>query len=229
MSLYETITKRRSVRKFNKTPLEEDVLKDVSKFLEDTKQIEGQKAMFGVVSAEAVKGPAPHYILAYGEEGDAAYINVGYVLQKTDLYIQGKGLGSLYLGVKKPVIKSDDFLMMTAFGASDVPFRKGEQDFDRLPINEICSVDNSVSRAARLAPSARNYQPWKLTIRENDVKIDYFGRGALKSMFRGRLAMIDIGIVTSHVELALIDEGKKVTSIVPKPDGKGISVTISFE
>jgi len=231
--LCDTIFTRRSVRKYDKTPLEESVLGSISEYLdglESTGQLSGPKAGFEIVGADKVRGPAPHYILAYCEKDDFAYVNVGYVLQKMDLYIQSKGLGSLYLGVKKPKSASDEFCIMMAFGRTDVPFRKGEQDFSRLPMSEISNSDKLAARYARVAPSARNSQPWKLIFEDDEVTIEYFGRGMFKGIFRKKLSMIDLGIVTRHIELGLLKEGKSITSVVPAsgPDN-GFSVTVSFD
>jgi len=233
MTICDTVFTRRSVRKYDKTPLEENVLEDISEYLdrlESTGQLNEPKAGFEMVGTDKVRGPAPHYILAYCEKDDSAYVNVGYILQRMDLYIQSKGLGSLYLGVKRPRAASDEFCIMLAFGRTDVPFRKGEQDFNRLPISEISSSDNLIAGYARVAPSARNSQPWKLIFEDDEVKIEYFGRGMLKGIFRKKLSMIDLGIVTRHIELGLLKEGKKITSIVSasEPDN-GFSVTVSFD
>ena len=232
MTLCDTMFTRRSVRKYDKEPLETSVLDDISGYLdklESEGQMVGHKAGFEIVGTDKVRGPAPHYILAYCEKIDPSYVNVGYVLQKMDLYIQSKGLGSLYLGVKNPRNASDGFCIMLAFGRTDVLSRNGEEDFSRLPIDEISNSDNSVAKCARVAPSARNSQPWKLTFEENEVKIDYFGRGMLKGIFRKKLSMIDLGIVTRHVELGLLKEGRNITSIEPAPEpDNGFSVTLRF-
>ena len=228
MTLYDAIFLRRSVRKYNKTSLSDDFLKELQTHIDDTKQMDGQNARFEIVTDAEVKGSAPYYILAFCEEGDSAYANIGYVLQKADLFIQSKGLGSLYLGIKKPKVKSDDFCILLAFGKSDVPFRKGEEDFKRLSIAEMSSSDNSVARAARLAPSAQNSQPWELTFSENKVTIDYFGRGMLKKVFRKKLSIIDMGIVTRHVEEALLKEGRRISSISSKTTGKDFTIDVSF-
>ena len=228
MRLYETIFIRRSARKYNKTELNDDILKEVDDLLKGTKQMDGQNARFEIVSDSEVKGPASNYILAFSEDNDSAYANVGYILQKADLFVQSKGLGSLYLGMKKPKMKNDDFCILLVFGESDVPFRKGEEDFKRLPIEEISSSDNIVARAARLAPSAQNYQPWKLIFGENRVIIDYVGRGLLKGVFRKKLSMIDMGIVTRHIEETLIEEGKTVTSITSKTTDRDFRIEVLF-
>jgi len=226
--MYDTIFTRRSARKYDKKPLDEGVLEDIREFIRNTKQLEGQSARFEVVSDKEVKGSAPHYVLAFCESNDAAYVNVGYVLQNVDLYIQSMGLGSLYLGMKKPEKKAEDFCILLAFGGSEVPFRKGEGDFDRLPVSEISNADNVIIKAARLAPSARNSQPWKFIFEDNKTVIRYFGRGLLKSIMRKRFSMIDLGIVTRHAEVALSNDGKTNISIMPRSAGDGFEIEITY-
>ena len=225
---YDAIFKRRAVRKYNETPVEQNVLDELNKLLKETKQIDGQEARFEINTSKEVKGPAPYYVSSFCREGDASYANVGYILQKADLFVQSKGLGSVYLAGKKPKTKLKTFCIVLAFGNSDVPFR-AKMDFERLSVSEISTEDNPIAQAARLAPSAWNSQPWKLSFEDGKVIIDYHGRGAFKLFFRNKLNMIDMGIVTRHVEESLLKEGKKVTSIVPENIGKGFRMTVSFE
>jgi|GEM_PF-6705943 len=51
-----------------------------------------------------------------------------------------------------------------------------------------------------------------------------------KSIFRKKLSMIDMGIVTRHAELGLLKAGKSVRSMTSAtdPDG-GFAVTIEFD
>jgi len=147
--LYETIFKRRAVRKYNMMPLDVETLSLIRKLLDETEQISEQNARFEIVSADKVKSAtAPHYIMSYCKSGDAEYVNIGYVLEKADLYIQSLGLGSLWLGMAKPKEDDSDFCIMLAFGKSDIPFRMKEQEFNRLPVSELSAVDNTIARAA---------------------------------------------------------------------------------
>ena len=224
---YETIFYRRSVRKYRDEVLDDNTLNEIEKYISDIKQMGCHYARLEIVTDKEVRGSAPYYILAFSQENDSAYANVGYVLQKVDLYLQGRGLGSLYLGVKKPKKKADDFCILMAFGNTDVPIRNGEHEFNRLPVKEISNVDNAVARAARFAPSANNSQPWRLTFGDGEVNIRYQGRGLTK-LFLRKLNMIDMGIVTRHVEEALINEGKNVDSITPMPLDDGFEIEVKF-
>jgi nitroreductase len=228
MTLYEAIFIRRSAKKYDMTPLDNQVLEDIKQYVAATKQLDGQNARFEIVSAHAVRNASvPHYILAYCNGTGAAYANVGYVLQKADLYIQSIGLGSWWIGMQKPKEKRDDFCILLGFGKTSVEPRKGEQDFSRLPINEISNADNTIAKAARLAPSAVNSQPWKLYFEYGKVTIKYISRGMM-GMILKKMNKIDVGIVARHVETALLHEGKKIISITPKEAEKSLEIEIAY-
>ncbi|MFP3156092.1 hypothetical protein LQZ18_17045 [Lachnospiraceae bacterium ZAX-1] len=230
MTLYDTIFARRAVRKFDKIPLDDEVLSDIQGFVDSTVNIDGQSARFEIVGGNKIKkAVAPYYILAYCDANDCAYANVGYVLQKVDLYLQSIGLGSVWLGSAKPCEMETDYLIMLAFGKTDVPLRAGGQDFKRLPIGEMSDEDNTVAQVARLAPSAVNSQPWKLHFEESKVVIRYFGRGLMKAILKKKMNKVDIGIVTRYVEIALMNEGKTILSIVPKIGGKDFVVEVVYK
>jgi nitroreductase len=229
VTLYETIFTRRSVRKFDMSPLDGALLGEIGDFVAGAGQFEGQNARFEIAAAEAVKGAAaPHYILAHAGESAAAFANIGYVMQKADLYLQSIGLGSLWLGMTKPKHVKEGFCILLAFGKTTVPPRNGAGDFDRLPPREISDTDNAVAGAARLAPSAMNSQPWKLRFTDGRVIVDYVGRGLMKVVLGKKLSKIDLGIVTRHVELALLHEGKKILSCTPVASGGAFRIEIAY-
>lgn len=229
MTLYETIFVRRAVRKYDMTPLDEKTLGEIRKWIDETQQLPGQNARFEIVSADKVKGTAaPHYIMCYCKPADAEYANVGYVIEKADLYMQSLGLGSLWLGMGNPKAKQDDFCIMLAFGKSDVPFRTGEQEFNRLPVCEISNTDNPIAQAARLAPSAMNTQPWKLDFADGGVTVRYFGRGVMKMILKTKMNQVDIGIVARHIVTALEHEGKSIQSVTPVTADKSLEIQIRY-
>ena len=229
MTLYETIFARRSVRKYDMTPLDDAALAEIRAFIDATEQLDGQSVRLEIVAADKVKNDtAPHYVLAYCAANDRAYMNVGYVLQNVDLYLQSKGYGSLWLGMAKPNASSDDFCITLAFGNTDVPPRADVRDFKRLAIGEISNIDNAVTQAARLAPSAVNSQPWKLEFTDEKVAIRYFGRGITKLVLKNKLSKIDLGIATRHVVVALRNVGKTVGTITPIIDAKGFAIEVAY-
>ncbi|WP_313180854.1 nitroreductase family protein [Lacrimispora sp.] len=231
MTLYETIFVRRQVRKYNKAPLEKKTLENILQYATEADQLVGQYAKFEIASADAVNNgqSAPYYLLSYCDDSNAAYANVGYVLQKANLYIQSIGLGSGWFMNPKPKDNKGNYCIALAFGGTDIPVRKNLDEFKRLPVKEISQIDNAVARAVRLAPSAMNSQPWKLNFEDGKIIIKDLGRGIMRVMLRNKLNKIDIGIAARHAVTALEQDGEKVTGIIPKTKGKEFKVEILYE
>ncbi|MDR1821975.1 MAG: nitroreductase [Oscillospiraceae bacterium] len=229
MTLYETIFTRRSVRQYDNTPLDAAELAELQRVLGGARQLPGQSAAFEIVGADKLKGvAAPHAILAYSQDTDAALANVGYTLQGVDLWLQGSGYGSLWMGMGKPREPKPDYKILLAFGKTSAASRAGGGEFKRKPVSEISNEDNAVARAARLAPSAVNFQPWRLSFAPGSVVVQYSGKGIGK-LFAGKLQKTDIGIILKHLELALEHEGKKITAIAPRGGGKTFEIEVKFE
>jgi hypothetical protein len=212
-------------------PLPAELLAEIRAYLAGLKQLDGQRARFEIVDGGVSGGSdAPHYILAYCGNAAEAYINVGYTLQRADLYLQGRGLGGLWLGLGKPDEKADrnGFAIAYAFGGTAVPARSGERDFKRLDITAIGDADNAVARAVRVAPSAMNSQPWRLRFTEGGVQIHYEGRGILKAILKRKMSKIDLGIATAHAELALEHAGTPPTSVTASSDGQTFSAALAY-
>lgn len=228
MTLFETISKRRSVREYNKKNINIEILEDLKAYLQNITQLKNLSVKFEIVEKEKVTYKnAPYYILCYCKQNTLEYINVGFVLQKADLYLQSCGLGSVWLGMPKPKEENGDFAIMLAFGNTDFPIRL-PSDFNRLPVQKIANIDNTVTQSARLAPSAMNSQPWFITYTENKVTVEYVGRGITKALLRKKLSKIDIGIVTRHIELALQNEGKTILEINPFEREKTFGVELLY-
>ena len=230
MTLYETICTRRQVRKFREEPLEKQILDDIFKVVSETDQVTGQHATFEIVPADAVSGGlAPHYLLGYCDSNSAAYANVGYILQKADLYIQSIGLGSGWFAGIKPKEKSSHFCIGLALGSTDMPMRTEIAEFKRLAVMEISTVDNPVARAVQLAPSAMNSQPWKLEFEYEKIVVRDVGRGLMRMLLRNKLNKIDIGIAARHTVIALENEGKTVSGIHVNEAGKDFELEIMYK
>ncbi|MDR0813468.1 MAG: hypothetical protein LBO63_05635 [Oscillospiraceae bacterium] len=228
MTLYETIFTRRAVRQYDKTPLEDAELAEIQQVLDGAKRLPGQSGRFEIVNADKLKNASsPHAILAFSDDTDAARANIGYTLQTLDLYLQSKGYGSLWMGMAKPVTPQDDYRILLAFGKTDTPPRSSAGDFKRRAVLQISNEDNDVARAARLAPSAVNFQPWKLEFAPGKVTVRYVGRG-LGKLVTLQFQKIDIGIILKHVELVLEHEDKTVTGITPKGSGKSFAVEVAY-
>jgi nitroreductase len=227
--LYKTIFTRRSVRSFDRLPLGSEVLGVLQHFILTVNQLDGADAQFEIVdSAEVTDKRAPHYVLAYCKATTAEFVNVGYALQKIDLYLQSMGFGTLWIGQEKPkdATKQKDFCIMLGFGSTEVPMRRNPNDFKRLYVDEISNKNCAIAHAARLAPSAMNSQPWMLDFHEEEhvIVVNYVGRGEMKAALKKKESKIDLGIVTRHIELALRNDGHRVKEISVNESEPSISV-----
>jgi hypothetical protein len=228
MTLYETISARRSVRQYDKAPLDADPLAEIRSYIDGARQLPGQSARFEIADADRLKGGfAPHAILAFADDVDLSLVNIGYTLQGTDLWLQSIGYGSVWCGMASPKEQAPDYRILLGFGKTDVPLRRGEGDFKRKKISDVSNIDNAVTRAARLAPSAVNFQPWKLVFEEGKVTVTANVRGIGK-LLPGRLYLYDLGIALKHVEVALEHEGKAVTSFTTRGSGKTFAAEVAF-
>jgi hypothetical protein len=188
-----------------------------------------QSARFEIANDDKLKGGfAPHAILAYADDGDSAFVNIGYALQGADLWLQSNGYGSVWCGMAKPLEPSPNYRILLGFGKTDAPLRKSETDFKRKKISEISNEDNSIAQAVRLAPSAVNFQPWKLSFTDKDFTITANVRGVGK-ILPGRLFLYDLGIALKHAELALENEGKSVKRFELSGNAKTFAVKVACE
>jgi nitroreductase len=229
MTLYETIFARRSVRQYDKALLGAVTLNKIKSYADTAKQLPGQSARFEIADSGKLKGGhAPYAILAFSGDNDAALVNIGYTLQGVDLYLQSAGYGSVWCGMASPKEPAPGYRILLGFGKTDVPMRGGESDFKRKKITEISDTDNAVARAVRIAPSAVNFQPWKLSFSDGTVTLSANIRGIGK-ILPGKLYLYDIGIALKHVELALEHEGKTVTAFSFNGGGKDFSVKVQYK
>jgi hypothetical protein len=127
----------------------------------------------------------------------------------------------------KPQAPEADYRILLGFGKTSVPLRKSEDDFKRKKLSEISDTDNAISRVVRVAPSAVNFQPWKLSFADGKVTISANVKGVGK-ILPGRLFLYDIGIALRHIEIVLENEGKKVTALEFSDKGKVLSVEVDY-
>ncbi|MDR1805807.1 MAG: hypothetical protein LBQ80_03430 [Clostridium sp.] len=225
--LYDAIFVRRSVRQYEPEPLSAQELEQIKAVLDEAPQLPGQSARFVFADAGELKGvAAPHAVLAYSSGDDAAMCNIGYTLQTLDLWLQGNGYGSLWMGMGKPLDKSADYRVLLAFGRSSVPLRKSVGEFKRKAVLEISNEDNAVANTARLAPSAMNFQPWKMHFDDGKLLCRLSPNGIFK-LLPLKLQSIDLGIFLKTTVLALEHEGKSIDEITLR-DGKSFAVGIKY-
>ena len=228
---YEMISRRRQVREYRSDVLDEDVLASVLKCVNTADHLNGQKSQYEILPSDEVKGgvDAPYYIMSYCDETPEAFADVGYVMQKADLHIQGMGLGSGWFMGPKPARNRDGFCIALAFGMTDVPERSGPEDFKRRAVSDVSATDNEVSEAVRLAPSSLNSQPWKVLFRNETVTVEDVGHGAKRLILGKKLNRIDVGIAARHAQVALEHMGRTVMDVTASIKDGRFGITLTYK
>ena len=204
------IPRRRSVRSYRPEPVSEVQLAQIRQFMAKlTPLIPGAETAARIIpTAQASflqKWQNPQYLVFYAAEGEDALINVGFMYQQLDLYLQSQGLGACWVGLGWPDEKLHTppegmkLAVMMAFGhPADVPLRT-EADFKRNTPKEIADTPDDRLTPARLAPSATNSQPWYF-VHDGDVLHVYREElSLLKKRTHGRMNLIDMGIMLAHL------------------------------
>ena len=84
--LYETIFKRKSIRKYESTPLDQSTMEAVHSQIASLKPlIAGIRTEIRMLRSEEVKGmfkaDAPHYLAIYSEEKEGYAANAGFMIR----------------------------------------------------------------------------------------------------------------------------------------------------
>ncbi len=210
MDLNEYMFKRKSTRRYDLTPLKKDILDKIEEFSKNMTPLYDEiKVDYKIVGADEVKNlfpiKAPHYFIISSEKKEGYLLNVGFMFQQMDLFLSSLGLGSCWLGMAKPIEKTNkefEFVIVLAFGkALESPYRE-ISGFKRKDISEISNKNDPRIECVRLAPSASNGQPWYLFLEDNKVHIYSEKHGFIKSKVYEKMNKIDIGIALSYLYIS---------------------------
>lgn len=221
MNVYEAIFERRSIRRYCMEPIAEESLEKIRKFLLLLSPLDGESRVeFEIYEhynrKEKVKGlwktEAPYYLAVYCEDHPAAYRNAGYMAEQIVLYMTTKRIGSCYLGVSKVGAAEKNGLkrfLVIAFGKADGGLYRDAEDAHRLTLSAICTYKDEpgenlkkILKAARMAPSSLNSQPWRFIVYADRIyvfsKKDMFDKAKVMASMRD----FNMGIMLSHIMLA---------------------------
>jgi hypothetical protein len=230
---YPYIFKRKSVRKYSDTPLSAEQINAVHT------AIGNLVPLFPDEKYSLEFNPDKQRLYAYCENTLIGNVNAGFLLQQLDLALFGAGLGRLWFGMGREPrdIKTTpplSYAICLKVGVAAEPIaRQNTAEFDRKPIGEIISdVDlHPAFEAVRIAPSARNAQPWRFERDGGAISVFRKKPGFIAAAMIGRMTQNDIGIALCHAILALEHEGYTVREITshartPAPDGYEYVATI---
>ena len=222
--LFETIFRRKSIRKYHMNPLPREVMAKLEQYTQQIRPLDSSIAYaFHYLHETEVKNllpiKAPHYICIYSENKENYLINAGYLLQQIDLYLSVNNLGSCWLGMAKPSKNVPDlkngmeFVIMLAFGSADETLHRKEMtEFKRKTLKDISSISDAeeLLTPVRLAPSATNSQPWFFSGSREEMLVSRKKLNIIKAPIYDKMNQIDMGIALSHLVLSLEHQGKEV-------------------
>lgn len=203
-----------------------------------------------------IKGAKTYLGVAVNETEDAMEA-VGYVFEKLVLYAASLGLGSCWLGgtfnrgefAKAMQITENEFFPIASPVGYPAPknhtvdkiMRKAikadtrksfeelffENDFN-TPLSKEKAVEyGDILEAVRLAPSAKNGQPWRI-VKDGD-SFHFFEKKDIPSSNHD-IQRLDIGIAGCHFELAAKERciNGKLTAVEAPPEAKGLIYVFSW-
>lgn len=215
IDLYSAIFQRKSVRKFDLTPLDEETLQDLYQYIEHLQPLFPEISYTVGTPAthrrNMIPMKAPHYLSFYSEKKEGYLLNIGYLIEQIVLYLTAKGIGSCWLGLAKPVedqienLDNQEFVIMLAFGkgASSI-YRTALSQFKRKKIEEISDIpaQYELLEAVRLAPSGINRQPWYFSGSAKEIHVYREHLGKIKSSIYNKTDQIDLGIALCHLVIS---------------------------
>ena len=243
-NLYPPIFTRKSIRKYAETPLTPAQLSIVKAEIQRAVPLlpgEQSKLELG----ESREG---WRVYGYCENTPLSNANLGFLLQQLDLALHLQSLGRLWFGMgreprdSKPprgsVLseKGLSYAMCLKVGVAAEPIaRENTDEFDRRPIASVIDEDDlyALFEPVRLAPSARNSQPWYFT--EDDDKVYVWRRQPklLDKLLIDRMNWLDMGIALCHAVLSLEHAGKEFKVEVDAPekalDGHDYLLTLDLD
>ena len=230
MDLYNYIWKRKSVRKYDMTPLGREELNQIIKYADNLKPLYHDIAIeYEIVSnvKSLFKVEAPHYFIISSEKEEGYLENAGFMFQQMNLFLSSIGLGSCWLGMAKPSAGFETklpFVIALAFGTPAEPPHRTLSGFKRKSLPDISTGEDDRIEAARLAPSSVNSQNWFFAA--EDGKIDVYQKKTIFAKFNENLNKIDMGIALCHLYLATEHFGKEfVFSKEAEKEKKGYTYT----
>ena len=204
-SLYEPIFTRKSVREYADTPLSpaqldavrEEIAKAVPLLPEEKYKLELGEAREG------------WRIYGFCENTPKSNVNLGFLMQQLDLALHIQGLGRLWFGFGRAPSKLKapaglSYAMCLRIGVASEPIERAPGEFMRKPITEVVDEDalRELLDPVRLAPSARNVQPWYFTAGTAD-KIFVWRKPPKIKLILDRMHWVDMGIALCHMVLSL--------------------------
>lgn len=220
MNLYEAISARKSIRKFEKRGIEESVMEVLKRFIGELQPIFPEipyEIVFHNAQQERPikKGKfcvdAPYYISFLSKDTREGQINAGFLMEQMVLFLTSRGIATCYQGNMKFSASCEEDKQELIVVAAGYPvhylYRKGNTA-KRMPLVKQCFFKEEVGkdvltilRAANLAPSAMNHQPWRFVVYNNRIHV-MTQKETFFSKKIGCSKFLDTGIALAHMAIA---------------------------
>lgn len=141
---------------------------------------------------------APYYLAIYSEKKENYGLNVGFIFQQLSLYMQSLNIGSCWVGMGSVKKKNPEFVILISFGKSN-DLKRDISGFKRKSLSKISDAEDEKLKAAQLAPSAINLQPWYFKHTEEGYDVFKVKHNIVKRKIVGKWNDIDIGIALAHL------------------------------
>ena len=218
---YDAVFKRKSIRKFDPSPLDSKILADIARQLKNIIPMYPYiETEISIVSPNDVKGliqvKSPHYIVAFSEVKEGYLTNMGFILQQMDLFFSANGIGCCWQGWPRPTKelrnnRNLEFIIVLAFGLpKEKLHREYIHEFNRKSLGQVTDTEgfDVLIEPARLAPSPS--QPWFFTGEGQHINLCCIKTSGIKAMIKSvnRLTRIEMGIAACHLWIAALHFNK---------------------
>lgn len=157
---------------------------------------------------EKVKGKylvdAPHYLMISGNGGAREEESAGFLYEQLILWLDAKGIGSVWLGgaIDAQKASRENDILAIGFGYSDKSIHRSVSEFKRKEITEITNTPDSFCiEAVHVAPSGMNSQAWYFEQEEKRVLV-YESKLKPPLSLLYKHVHVDLGIALCHYALA---------------------------
>ena len=221
MNMYEAIFVRKSVKKFVMEELEQTLLDQIVQFANDLPLVmDHAEVEFSIVNhmenekmnSKLLAVKAPYYFIVACDNEPDQLLNAGFLMEQITLYIASRGLGTglvthVHIKAEKvPGLKKEPVLAL-AFGRTKEIMYRDSRKLHRLPEKEIAVYKTDVNtdvklmvKAARLAPSYLNSQPWRLVVYDNRIHV-FSKKNMLVSDLINEKKLLDVGVMIANMLL----------------------------
>lgn len=221
MNMFDTINNKKSIRKFTKEIIDNDILDDILLFAKEQQSIfpdlnyefhliknTTENKLFTIFNINPT-----YYLIISATNSEQSFINAGYLMQNINLYLTSLGLGSCFIGngLPKNIVLPDfqyEYITALAFGYTKEDLFRNKDKAIRLTEDKTVYYKTEVSKdikeiveAARFSPSYMNSQPWRFVVYQNKIHI-FAKKASLIHYTYKQFRMLDIGVCLANLLIA---------------------------